>query len=138
VLVSSCLYDTQDNCDIIKLLTTWFSKIAAPTTSQVSWTMIPTITAVGAGRSLSGTTLTVCKGDSVRFYWGTVHGVAETTAANWKTCSLAKFKNMIGVAMTADKTLKMNKPGTRYVYCQVPGHCGQGQKMKIVTKSTAC
>jgi plastocyanin len=99
--------------------------------------MIPSITAA-PGRSVKGTTLTVCKGDSVRFYWGTVHGVASTTAANWKSCSLKIFKNLIGVAASADQTLKMNTPGTQYIYCQVPGHCISGQKMKIVVKPTAC
>ena len=114
-----------------------FQFIAAPATSTVNWLMQPQISAA-PGRSVSGKTLTVCKGDSVRFYWGSVHGVAQTTKANWSSCSLKKFKNLISVAAAADKTLKMTIPGTRYIYCQVPGHCSQGQKMIIVTKPTAC
>lgn len=90
------------------------------------------------GRRVSGNTLTVCKGDSVRFFWGGFHGVAQTTKANWNACSLKKYKNLIPVAGSGDKSVVMNKPGTRYVYCQVPGHCGAGQRIRIITKRTAC
>jgi hypothetical protein len=90
--------------------------------------------AVGAGRKVAGDTLTLCRGDSVRFYWSGFHGVATTKPALWNSCSLTDYKDWIPAAGSGDKSIVMKKVGTQYVFCQVYGHCNSGQKIKIVTK----
>ena len=95
---------------------------------------------VGAGRTTAGNTLTVCKGDSVRFTWQGSHGVVQSKLAAWTTCDLSAgaYVEKAPISSPGTLTLRMPTAGVRYYYCQSGGHCGAGQKVKVVVLNRRC
>jgi hypothetical protein len=96
---------------------------------------------VGAGRSSAGNVLTVCLNDSVVFNWQRTHGIVQNKRLPWQRCNLASPSKILIVdppTATGTRTIVMNRPGTRYYYCQVPGHCRGGQKVKVIVRNAPC
>ena len=77
-------------------------------------------------------TITAAKGDTITFTWGGNHNVyqsATTDPCDFTTAGFADLGAVSPVTFTmGDKAV--------YFGCQIPGHCGAGQKLTVTPEAT--
>ncbi|KAI3852288.1 hypothetical protein MKX03_018933 [Papaver bracteatum] len=80
----------------------------------------------------SGKTFAV--GDKLVFNYGSgAHSVAEVSKTDYEGCSSA---NAIASESDGATTITLNKEGTRYFICGIPGHCSNGMKLSVAVGGT--
>ncbi|XP_026416428.1 blue copper protein-like [Papaver somniferum] len=76
---------------------------------------------------LTGKTFAV--GDTLVFNYGSgAHSVAEVSKSDYEGCSSA---NALASESDGATTITLNKAGTRYFICGIPGHCSNGMKLAV-------
>ena len=95
---------------------------------QVMWKSPPAVT-VPPGRKYDSSKmmLTVCKGDTITYTWSGNHGISATNLAQWRSCNIVKGTVVAPVAASSSFTGTAKKPGMKYYYCPVAGHCSTGK-----------
>ncbi|KAI3861839.1 hypothetical protein MKW92_003353 [Papaver armeniacum] len=81
---------------------------------------------------VSGKTFAV--GDTLVFNYGSgAHSVAEVSKPDYEGCSSA---NALASESDGATTITLNKAGTRYFICGIPGHCSNGMKLAVTVGGT--
>ena len=97
---------------------------------MINWGLIPQVTVPPAPKRSydpSKMLLTVCKGDTITYNWSGTHGISATNAAQWVACNIVTSTVIIAPVAGSTFTAVAKKPGMKYYYCPVPGHCSGGK-----------
>uniref|UniRef100_A0A0D9X473 Phytocyanin domain-containing protein n=1 Tax=Leersia perrieri TaxID=77586 RepID=A0A0D9X473_9ORYZ len=71
-------------------------------------------------------------GDQLVFkYSPAAHDVVEVTKAGYDACSAA---SPVAIHRTGQDAVELNRLGSRYFICGVPGHCNAGMKLQVRTR----
>ncbi|KAF3325643.1 Blue copper protein [Carex littledalei] len=81
-------------------------------------------------------TITFYPGDNLIFSYATTHDVWEVKESDYQTCTKGSaIKQYTG----GNNVIALTEAGSRYFYCSITGHCGQGMKLQVsvVTKDSS-